>query len=48
MMPAFPCLPPQAGSREIIIIIGSVPSTMPARHRERYSTSLRNLSTIRP
>jgi hypothetical protein len=45
MMPALPRLPAQDGPPDLITI-DSIPFTMPARHRERYSSSLRNLSTI--
>jgi hypothetical protein len=45
MMPALPRSASQAGSGNLIII-DSILSTIPARHRERYSSSLRKLSTI--
>jgi hypothetical protein len=47
IMPRYRARPPQAGPRELIII-DSIPSTIPARHRERYSGSRRRLSTIKP
>jgi len=47
MMPALPGTPLQRGSPEPIII-DSIASIMPARHREHDSGSRRKLSTIRP
>lgn len=41
------CGPHRHRLRELTII-DSVASIIPARHRERYSGSLRRLSTIRP
>jgi hypothetical protein len=47
MMPALPGTPRHRGSRELIIT-DSILSTIPARHRDHNSGSLRKLSTIRP
>jgi hypothetical protein len=48
MMPALPRSPGQAYRPRDCLIIDSVLSTMPARHRERYSSSPQKLSTITP
>lgn len=47
MMPAPPGLPLQRRSRELIVI-DSIVSTIPARHRDHDSGSRRKLSTITP
>ena len=47
MMPALPGSPRHRSSCELIIS-DSILSTIPARHRERDSGSLRKLSTIGP
>jgi hypothetical protein len=47
MMPALPRLPAQDSPPDLIII-DSIPPTLPARHRGRYSSSLQKLSTITP
>jgi hypothetical protein len=47
MMPALPVSPLQRGS-PYLIVIDSIVSIMPARHRGHDSGSRRKLSTIRP